>query len=333
MMKALVLNTIGESLQEKDLPVPAIGPNQLLVRVDACGVCRTDLHIFDGELTNPKLPLILGHEIVGTVEKIGNGNSNSNNFQIGDRVGIPWLGYTCGECFFCLNDQENLCDKAQFTGYTRDGGYAEYTVAEKKYCFQIPDKYDAVSMAPLLCAGLIGWRSYKFAGKFNRLGMYGFGVAAHILTQVAVHQDKEVYAFTRDGDKEGQLFARELGCKWAGGTSDKPEHELDAAIIFAPVGELVITALKNVRKGGTIVCGGIHMTDIPVIPYDYLWGERSIRSVANLTRVDAMEFLSIADQIRLNIYTNEYSLSDANQAISDFKQSKIKGAAVLRLKD
>ncbi len=325
----MVLSGVGKPLQEQDILLPIIKIHQLLVKVETCGVCRTDLHIIDGELTDTKLPLILGHEIVGTVEKVG---SEVKGFKIGDRVGIPWLAYTCGKCFYCLNNQENLCDNAEFTGYTRDGGYAQYTAAEEKYCFHLSNKYAAISMAPLLCAGLIGWRSYKFAGNFNRIGIYGFGVAAHILTQIALYQNKEVYAFTKNGDTKGQTSARELGAVWAGGSSERPDAELDAAIIFAPIGDLVLAALKSVRKGGAIVCGGIHMSDIPAIPYKYLWGERLIRSVANLTRADASEFLEIADKIDLTVHTQAYSLNQANQALADFKAGKTKGAAVLTMK-
>ncbi len=329
-MQAMIFSKAGSPLQQQDVTQPIIKSNQLLVKVETCGVCRTDLHVVDGELTNPKLPLILGHEIVGKVEKIG---SQVKEFKLGDRVGIPWLAYTCGICFYCSNDQENLCDNAEFNGYTRNGGYAEYTAADDKYCFHLSNKYDDMSMAPLLCAGLIGWRSYKLAGHFNRIGMYGFGVAANILTQIAIHQGKEVYAFTRNGDKKGQSSAREIGAFWAGGSSEEPGIELDAAIIFAPVGDLVLTALKSVRKGGAIVCGGIHMSDIPPIPYNYLWGERLIRSVANLTRADAREFLEISDKVDLKIQTEKYSLNQANRALSDFKAGKTNGAAVISIKN
>jgi propanol-preferring alcohol dehydrogenase len=265
---------------------------------------------------------------VGKIEKIG---SEVRGFKIGDRVGVPWLGYTCGKCSYCLNEQENLCDNAQFTGYTLDGGYAEYSVANAKYSFHLPDKYNAESLAPLLCAGLIGWRSYKMAGSFNRIGFYGFGVAAHILTQIAISQGKEVYAFTRNGDTKGQTSAKELGAIWAGGSSEKPHVELDAAIIFAPIGDLVLGALKIVRKSGAIVCGGIHMSDIPAIPYQYLWGERIIRSVANLTRADATEFFEVSKSIDLKMRTQSYSLTQANEALSDFKSGTSSGAAVLMM--
>jgi len=325
-MQAMVLTKIGKPLQEQEIDLPVLKANELLVKIAVCGVCRTDLHVFDGELADPKLPLILGHEIVGHVEQMG---SNVSQFKIGDLIGIPWLGHTCGKCFYCVSKQENLCDKAEFTGYTRNGGYAQYTAAEENYCFALPNKYDPVSMAPLLCAGLIGWRSYKLAGNFKRLGMYGFGVAAHILTQIACHQNKEVYAFTKDGDIKGQDFAKKIGAVWAGGSSQTPSIELDAAIIFAPVGDLVLTALKQLRKGGSIVCGGIHMSDIPPVPYKYLWGERIIRSVANLTRDDALEFMDIAKKIDLYVEAQAYPLAQANQALSDFKAGKTKGAAVL----
>ncbi len=327
-MQAMLFKQARQPLQEESVGLPSPQSNQLLIKVTVCGVCRTDLHVFDGELPNPKLPLILGHEIVGKVEKIGN---SVTQFKPGDFVGVPWLGYTCGKCFYCLNKQENLCNQAKFTGYTIDGGYAEYTVAEENYCFHLPTKYDPIHLAPLLCAGLIGWRSYKLAGDFKRIGMYGFGVAAHILTQIAAYQNKDVFAFTRDGDTKGQKFAKQMGATWAGGSGDSPNIELDAAIIFAPVGDLVLTALKTIRKGGSVICGGIHMTDIPTIPYKYLWGERTIRSVANLTRADAFEFLDIANKTDLQIEAQAYPLSKATEALLDFKAGKTKGAAVLTM--
>lgn len=325
-MQAMILSTVQKPLQMQTINLPSLKSNQILIKVTVCGVCRTDLHVVDDELPNAKLPLVPGHEIVGTVVEAG---SAVKNLKPGDLVGIPWLGYTCGNCSYCLNKQENLCDQAKFTGYTIDGGYAQYTVAEENYCFALSSKYDPVSIAPMLCAGLIGWRSYKLAGNFKRLGMYGFGVSAHILTQIACQQDKEIYAFTRDGDTKGQAFAKKMGAVWASGSSERPPVELDAAIVFASVGELVLTALKSVRKGGSIVCGGIHMTDIPPIPYKYLWGERIIRSVANLTRSDALEFLDMAQKIDLHISTQTYPLAQANEAINDFRNGKTTGAAVL----
>lgn len=329
-MQAMVLIQPEKPLQMQTVELPPLQNNQVLIKVNVCGVCRTDLHVYDNELPDPKLPLILGHEIVGNIVEIG---SAITRFKAGDLVGVPWLGHTCGQCFYCLNGQENLCDQAQFTGYTRDGGYAQYTIAEENFCFTLPSKYDPVSIAPMLCAGLIGWRSYKLAGNFKRVGMYGFGVAAHILTQIACDQNKEVYAFTREGDTKGQAAAKKIGAIWAGDSNQPPPVELDAALIFASVGELVLTALKSVRKGGSIVCGGIHMTDIPPIPYKYLWGERIIRSVANLTRADALEFLDIATKVDLHMETQTYPLSEANQALFDFKHAKTRGAAVLTIGD
>ena len=282
---------VGEPLVLRDTATPRPNTGEVLVRVAACAVCRTDLHIIDGELSQPKLPLILGHEIVGRIEAIG---ENVDRFKIGDRVGIPWLGWTCGKCKFCLTNRENLCDNARFTGYTIDGGYAEFTVADARFCFPIPDVFDDVSAAPLLCAGLIGYRSLRKTNDAKRLGIYGFGAAAHIIAQVARFQGREVFAFTRPGDAEGQRFARELGAVWAGGSDETPPEKLDAAIIFAPVGALVPNSLRALDKGGCVVCGGIHMSDIPAFPYDDLWEERSITSVANLTRRDGEEFLEIA---------------------------------------
>jgi propanol-preferring alcohol dehydrogenase len=325
-IQAMILSQPGNLLKMQKVILPELKTSQVLIKVTVCGVCRTDLNVVDGELDSPKLPLILGHEIVGNIIEIG---SAVNTLKAGDFVGVPWLGYTCGKCYYCQNGQENLCNDAKFTGYTLDGGYAQYVIAEENYCFRLPNKYDPVSLAPMLCAGLIGWRSYKLAGDFKRLGIYGFGVAAHILTQIACSQNKEVYAFTKDGDSQGQDFAKKMGAVWAGGSGEKPPVELDAALVFASVGDLVLASLKSVRKGGSIVCGGIYMTDIPPIPYKYLWGERIIRSVANLTRADALEFIDIAGKVDLHISTYTYPLVKANEAIADFRSGKTKGAAVL----
>jgi propanol-preferring alcohol dehydrogenase len=295
----------------------------VLLRVRACGVCRTDLHIVDGELPRPKLPLVPGHEIVATVEEGG------SRFRKGDRVGVPWLGWTDGTCRFCRSGRENLCDAARFTGYDLDGGYAELTVADERYCFALPDWYDDLRAAPLLCAGLIGYRTLRLAGDAERVGLYGFGAAAHLLAQVAIHQGRRVYAFTRPGDVEGQRFARELGVTWAGGSDETPPERLDAALLFAPVGALVPAALRAVEKGGTVVSGGIHMSDIPAFPYELLWGERVVRSVANLTRRDGEEFLEIAAQVQLRVETKRYALADANEALDALRAGKVRGAAVL----
>jgi len=324
----MILRQPKQPLQLAEVELPRLKSNDVLVKVAACGVCRTDLHLFDGELENPKLPLILGHEVVGIVVQLG---QEARSLQPGQRVGIPWLGYTCGECYFCSKQQENLCDNAIFTGYTTDGGYAEYAVANENYCFALPSNYDAIEMAPLLCAGLVGWRSYRLAGDFQRLGMYGFGGAAHILAQIAKVQGKDVYAFTRAGDEKGQSFARKIGVVWAGSSSDKPPHKLDAEIIFAPNGNLVANALQVLRKGGVIVCGGIHMSDIPSIPYSLLWSERTIRSVANLTRQDAQDFLSLIEKIPIKTQTKKYQLDQANDALDDLRYSRFEGAAVLSI--
>jgi propanol-preferring alcohol dehydrogenase len=325
-MRAALFEKAGEPLRQVDLPTCTAGQNQLLIRVSACAVCRTDLHIIDGELTRPKLPLVPGHEIVGSVVGLGKGASR---FQIGDRVGVPWLGWTCGECSHCVLEQENLCDTAKFTGYTMDGGYAEYTVADERYCFLIPESYSDAQAAPLLCAGLIGYRSLVKAGNGNRLGLYGFGAAAHIVTQAARYQQREIYAFTKPGDDEGQQFARDLGAVWAGASNELPPAVLDAAIIFAPAGELVPHALRAVGKGGIVVCGGIHMSDIPSFPYSLLWQERSICSVANLTRRDAEEFMALAPKVPVRTEVESFPLDDANDALSRLRTGKIKGAAVL----
>jgi propanol-preferring alcohol dehydrogenase len=298
----------------------------VLVKVQACGLCRTDLHIVDGELTPAKFPLILGHQIVGIVEEIG---SQVQKFSPGDLVGVPWLGATCQHCHYCRTRRENLCDQARFTGYQIDGGYAEYSVANEQFCFAIPKKYPALQAAPLLCAGLIGYRSYRLVGEGQKLGFYGFGAAAHILIQVALHQGRQVYAFTRPGDRQGQEFARSLGAVWAGGSDEKPPEILDGAIIFAPVGSLVPKALRAIAKGGVVVCAGIHMSDIPSFPYQILWGERVLRSVANLTRQDGEEFLALAPQIPIQTQVSSFPLTEANEALEYLRSGKIKGAAVL----
>jgi len=327
-VRAMILERPGQPLVLRELPIPEPGPGQVLLRVRACGVCRTDLHIVDGELPNPKLPLILGHQIVGEVVQKGPG---AERYQIGQRVGVPWLGWTCGECRFCQSGRENLCDRARFTGYTLDGGYAEYVVADERYCFPIPDDYPDEQAAPLLCAGLIGYRALRFAAGARRLGFYGFGAAAHILTQVAVWQGRAVYAFTRPGDVEGQAFARSLGAVWAGGSDEFPPEPLEAALIFAPVGALVPQALRAVEKGGVVVCAGIHMSDIPSFPYALLWEERVVRSVANLTRQDGEEFLQLAPQVPVRTQVQLYPLSDANQALEDLRTGRVRGAAVLAI--
>jgi propanol-preferring alcohol dehydrogenase len=332
--QAMILDRAEEPLRSGLLDIGTVKNDQVLVEVAICGVCRTDLHVLDGELTHPTLPLVLGHEIVGSIVQVG---ANVDGLKIGQRVGIPWLGETCGKCQFCLSHQENLCDNAIFTGYTRNGGYGQYAIANKDFCLPLPDSYDSVSLAPLLCAGLIGWRSYRLAnesaGHLQKIGMYGFGAAAHILTQVAKHQGKEVYAFTRPGDAVGQSFARKIGAVWAGDSNASPPHELDAVIIFAPAGELVISALKAVRKGGAIICGGIHMSLIPSFSYDLLWGERIIRSVANLTREDAHDFLKVIAEAPIKIQTTKYKLAQANEALADLKAGRFEGAAVLTVKE
>jgi alcohol dehydrogenase, propanol-preferring len=328
-MRAMVLEKIGSPLTVRNVPDPKQGRGQLLVRVSACGVCRTDLHIVDNELPDPALPLILGHQIVGRVEQIG---ASVKGFAIGDRVGIPWLGWTDGNCPYCRSDRENLCDRARFTGYTINGGYAELTVADARYCFHLPDDYDDVEVAPLLCAGMLGYRSYRKTGNAKRLGIYGFGNAAHLIAQVAVYEIKEIYAFTRPGDVAGQKEARSLGAVWAGGSDEMPPEKLDAAIIFAPVGALVPTALRALAKGGVIVCGGIHMSDIPSFPYADLWEEREISSVANLTRRDGEEFLKIAPRVPVKTNVVTFPLEEANIAIEKFRLGELSGTAVLRIK-
>ncbi|MFN7085157.1 MAG: zinc-dependent alcohol dehydrogenase family protein [Burkholderiales bacterium] len=325
-MKAMLLDAPRRALRLADLPIPAPAAGQLLIRVHACGVCRTDLHVVDGDLAESRLPLVPGHEIVGVVAAAG---AAVERFGVGDRVGVPWLGYTCGRCAYCTSGRENLCDHARFTGYHLDGGYAEYTLADQRYCFAIPDEYDDVAAAPLLCAGLIGYRSLIMAGEAKKLGIYGFGAAAHLVAQVARHQGREIYAFTRPGDVAGQRFARGLGAHWAGDSTAAPPAPLDAAIIFAPVGALVPQALAAVRKGGSVVCAGIHMSEIPAFPYAMLWGERRLQSVANLTRRDGEEFLALAPRVPVRTSTEAFGLAQANEALARLREGKITGAAVL----
>jgi alcohol dehydrogenase, propanol-preferring len=325
-MRAQLLTEARRPLVTADLPEPRPGPGQVLLAVKACAVCRTDLHILDGELSHPKLPLVPGHEIVGIVVERG---PDADRFSIGDRVGVPWLGWTCGVCDYCKSGRENLCDRARFTGYQIDGGYAELTVADQRYCFAIPAAFGDVEAAPLLCAGLIGYRTLRLAGESERIGIYGFGAAAQIVAQVARYQGRQVFAFTRPGDKAAQDFARSLGAVWAGGSDEMPPEPLDAALIFAPVGALVPAALAATRKGGTVVCGGIHMSDIPSFPYRLLWEERVVRSVANLTRRDAEEFLALAPKAGVTTATVTYPLAEANQALTDLRNGALQGAAVL----
>jgi propanol-preferring alcohol dehydrogenase len=319
-MRAMLLDRPGQPLREAEVPEPEPGPGQLLVRVDACAVCRTDLHIVDGELTRPKLPLVLGHQVVGTV--------------VGEerRIGIPWLGWTDGDCRYCRSDRENLCDNARFTGYDLDGGYAEYVVADERFFLALPDEYGDLEVAPLLCAGLIGYRALRLAGDGVRLGLYGFGASAHIIAQVAKHEGRRVFAFTRPGDGEGQQFARELGAEWAGGSDERPPEALDAAIIFAPVGELVPAALGALAKGGVVVCAGIHMSDIPSFPYELLWEERVLRSVGNLTRRDGEEFLALAPRVPVLTTIREFALEQANEALQHLRRGEIHGAAVVQVR-
>jgi propanol-preferring alcohol dehydrogenase len=325
-MRAMVLHQAGRPLKDEVVADPRPGVGQVLVRVAACGVCRTDLHVVDGDLTDPKLPIIPGHEIVGHVAALGPGVSQ---FRPGDRVGIPWLGHTCGRCSYCRSGAENLCDAPSFTGYQIDGGYAEYAVADAAYCFAVPDVYGDAAAAPLLCAGLIGYRSLKMAGPGARLGLYGFGAAAHIVAQVAEAERRQVYAFTRPGDSAAQNFARQLGCVWAGSSEERSPVELDAAIIFAPVGALLPAALGSVRKGGTVVLGGIYMSTIPAMPYALLWGERVVKSVANLTRRDALEFLDLAGRTPIATEVVSFALTDANVALDRLRRGQLTGAAVL----
>lgn len=327
-MRAMVLDSPGRPLWLAELPQPAPGPGQLLIKVEACGVCRTDLHLVDGELPDPLLPVIPGHEIVGRVVATGEGVSG---LALGGRVGVPWLGWTCGVCEYCRSGQENLCDTARFTGYTLPGGYAEYTLADSRFCFPLPESQPAAELAPLLCAGLIGYRALRLAGEARRIGIYGFGAAAHILAQVLRQQQRPFYAFTRPGDQESQDFARQLGADWAGDSGDNAPEPLDAALIFAPAGELVPAALRQLRKGGTVVCAGIHMSDIPAFPYRILWGERTIRSVANLTREDGDRFLQwvAGNPVRTAVQT--YPLDQANAALAALRHGQVQGAAVLVL--
>jgi alcohol dehydrogenase, propanol-preferring len=325
VMRAMVLERPGTPLVLRERPVPQPAAGEILIEVAACGVCRTDLHVVDGELPHPKLPIVLGHEIVGRVGAIGTGVSG---FAMGQHVGVPWLGYTCGRCEYCRAGRENLCDAPLFTGYTRDGGYASHVIADARYCFPLPE-CDAAALAPFLCAGLIGWRCYRMSGEGSALGLYGFGAAAHILAQVAVWQGRRVYAFTRPGDEAAQDFALKLGAVWAGGSDATPPEPLDAAIIFAPVGALVPIALRAVKKGGRVVCGGIHMSDIPDFPYRILWEERQIVSVANLTRQDAREFLEIAPRAGVRSEVTRYPLDHANEALADLRGGRLQGAAAL----
>ena len=325
-MRAMVFRRAGEGLTLGEVPKPIAGQGQVLIKIEACGVCRTDLHILDGELTHPHLPLVPGHEIVGRVAGIG---INLPQFRMGERVGVPWLASTCGHCNYCSASKENLCDEATFTGYDVNGGYAEYCVADGHYCFPLPEDAEAASFAPLMCAGLIGYRSLRLAGEAKNLGIFGFGAAARLITQVAIHQHRRVHAFTRPGDKEAQALALSLGCATATGSGEVPNNALDAAIIFAPAGELIPVALKAVHKGGIVVCGGIHMSQIPAFDYALLWGERVLCSVANLTRQDAVEFLQLASSIPVRAQTTSFPLEQANEAITALREGKISGAAVL----
>jgi alcohol dehydrogenase, propanol-preferring len=326
-MRAMVMERQGEPLQMAELPDPEPGPGQLLLRVHACGVCRTDLHIVDGELTEPKLPLVPGHQIVATVAAAGEG---AERFAPGDRVGVPWLGWTDGVCRYCTSGRENLCDRARFTGYDLDGGYAELAVADERFCFPLPAGYPDLQAAPLLCAGLIGYRALRLVGEAERIGFYGFGAAAHILCQVAVHQGRRVFAFTREGDEETQAFARRLGAEWAGASGERPPEELDGAIVFAPVGALMVAALEASAKGARVISAGIHMSDVPAFPYESLWGERTLGSVANLTRRDGEEFLELAPRVPVRTEVEVYPLDKANQALDDLRSGALVGAAVLQ---
>src|SRR5438094_3398378 len=329
-MRAMVLEKPRQRLMPLDVAKPKPDAGQLLVRLSACAVCRTDLHIVDGELPDPKLPLIPGHQIVGHIEQVGTG---VEKFSIADRVGTPWLGWTDGECVYCRSNRENVCDRARFTGYTIDGGYGEFVVADARFCFHLPEQYNDVDVAPLLCAGMLGYRSYRKTGDACRLGIYGFGNAAHLIAQIAIYQGREIFAFTRPGDKAGQESARKLGTAWAGGSDEIPPKKLDAAIIFAPVGALVSAALRALAKGGSVVCGGIHMSDIPSFPYADLWGERAICSVANLTRRDGEEFLEIAPRVPVRTKTETFSLEEANIAMKKFRSGELSGTAVLLIAD
>jgi len=325
-VRAMVLKTVGEPLAMEERPEPTPGPTELLIRVEACGVCRTDLHVVDGELPDVRPPIVPGHEAVGRVERAG---AAARGFAPGDRVGVPWLGRTCGVCPYCRDGRENLCDHPSFTGYTRDGGYATHVVAEADFVVRLPDDADAAATAPLLCAGLIGWRALKMAGPGRRVGLYGFGASAHIIAQVCRCEGREVYAFTRPGDQAAQGFARRLGAQWAGGSDEPAPAALDAAILFAPVGALVPAALRATRKGGRVVCAGIHMSDVPSFPYRWLWEERQIVSVANLTRADAAEFFAVARRAEVETEISRYRLADANRALADLRDGRLQGAAVL----
>jgi propanol-preferring alcohol dehydrogenase len=327
-MRAMTLKQPRTPLQLVDIPNPRPGAGQLLIKVNTCGICRTDLHVVDGDLTEPKLPIIPGHQIVGSVEAVGDGVKKN---VIGTRIGVPWLGYSCGVCQSCRSGRENLCDKAKYTGYQIDGGFAEYCVADQRFCFPLPDNYSDTQVAPLLCAGLIGYRAYRMTGEAKKIGFYGFGAAAHILIQVARFQKREVYAFTREGDTDSQSFAKKLGAVWAGESGESPPDKLDAAIIFAPIGELVPIALKDVVKGGVVVCAGIHMSDIPSFPYSLLWEERIIRSVANLTRKDGEEFLQLAPQVPVKTEVHPYPLEKTNDALDDLRLGRFTGAAVIEI--
>ncbi|HMA97418.1 MAG TPA: zinc-dependent alcohol dehydrogenase family protein [Polyangiaceae bacterium] len=328
-MRAMILQKQGELLRPASIPTPSPGPDELRIQVEACGVCRTDLHVIDGDLKNPKLPIVPGHQIVGVVDRVG---SEVHDFQMGDRVGVPWLGSTCGQCRYCCAGHENLCDVARYTGYELDGGFAEYTVADARFCFKLAPEANATAIAPLLCAGLIGYRAFRMTEDARHLGLYGFGAAAHIITQVASQRGCSVYAFTRRGDLASQRFARQLGAVWAGGSDENPGIALDAALIFAPAGELVPLALRVVRKAGIVVCAGIHMSDIPSFPYADLWGERVLRSVANLTRQDGREFLELASRLTIETQTTVYALEQTNQALDDLRNGVLQGAAVIRVK-
>ena len=325
-MRAMVLERQREPLRPVELPDPELAAGQVLISVSACGVCRTDLHIVDGDLTEPKLPLVLGHQIVGRVVEVGEG---ADRFAVGDRVGVPWLGWTDGECRYCLSGRENLCDRARFTGYDLDGGYAELAVADERYCLPIPERYPDPKAAPLLCSGLIGYRALRLVGDAERIGFYGFGASAHILCQVAVHRGQRVFAFTRDGDSEGQDFARSLGAEWAGSSAEHPPEELDGAIVFAPVGELMPVALRASAKGARVISAGIHMSDIPSFPYEILWEERSLGSVANLTRSDGAEFFALAEEAPIETDIEVHPLSEANEALESIRSGSLRGAAVL----
>jgi alcohol dehydrogenase, propanol-preferring len=326
-MYAMVLSAPGAPLQLMQRPDPTPGPGEVRIKVHACGVCRTDLHVVDGELPDIRYPIIPGHEVVGRIDALGSGVAD---LSIGMRVGVPWLGFTCGACFYCRSGRENLCDRPLFTGYTRDGGFASHLVADARYCFQLGEQGDDVSLAPLLCAGLIGWRSLVMAGEGSAIGIYGFGAAGHIIAQIARWQGRSVYAFTRQGDEQAQQLARSLGAAWAGASDERPPVELDAAIIYAPVGSLVPQALRAVRKGGRVVCAGIHMSEIPAFPYDILWGERQVVSVANLTRRDGIDFLKAAREAQIETHTTVFPLDRANEALAQLRDGRLTGAAVLR---